>query len=742
MNLIGTKLFYLLATIIILSSCKPETQNSIKLSTAIIPLPKSILIKQTSCVFSSLKVYSPKELNEEVSIFKNQLNSFYKNKKELFSENGMPIQLSLSNDSNIINDYDLIIKNNRIEISANKSSGIFHGLQSLFQLITLNNQEQKFKLPCLIINDKSAFEHRGFLLDCCRHFFDVTTIKKYIDLLSLYKMNVFHWHLTEDQGWRIEINKYPLLNSIGSWREDSSGTYGGYYSKKEIKDIVEYAKKRHIKVIPEIELPGHSQAVISAYPHLSCNQQPVEVATDWGVFKEIYCAGNDSVFIFIEDILDEVTAIFPSKLIHIGGDEAPKFRWEHCSKCQKRMKEENLDNEHELQSYFIERVARILSKKKRTIIGWDEILEGEITTPAIIQSWRGFKGGIKAAKQGKKVIMSPTSNAYFDYKISTTDLEKVYNFNPIPSELDSTEQKLIIGGECNLWSERIPNVDELDNKAFPRLLAMSEVLWRNPKKKNYSSFQNRVQEQYSILDRMSVKYGIEAEPVVINTKKINNYYTAQISSKVKGLNFKYKINNNEFVPSSKSNTISITNSGELTVQAFKGGKPYGDEKKQKISIHLANYKKTKYNSEYSDFYKANGDKTLADGLLGSLDFADGKWQGFWGEDLNYIVDMDTMTEINKIDVNFYQYSNSWILIPKKIAIFSSNDGKKWKELREMNNLDNSKKRGKFIKKISFDNLNFESRFIKIKAENYGELPSWHEAAGSESWLFVDEVIIL
>ena len=741
MNLTGTKLFFLVAAAMMLSSCKQDVQSSNKLSSAIIPLPKSILINKASCIFSSLKLNYPKELNEEVSIFKNQLNCYFKNNIELFSKNGMSVKLILLKDSSFINDYDLIIKRNEIEISANKSSGIFYGLQSFFQLMTLNSQDQKFEVPCLIIKDKSAFEHRGFLLDCCRHFFDVSTIKKYIELLSFYKMNVFHWHLTEDQGWRIEIDKYPLLNSIGSWRKDSSGTYGGYYSKKQIKDIIEYAKKRHIKVIPEIELPGHSQAAIAAYPHLSCNQQPVEVATDWGVFKEIYCAGNDSVFIFIEDILNEVTEIFPSKLIHIGGDEAPKFRWENCSKCQKRMKEENLKNEHELQSYFIERVANILSKKKRTIIGWDEILESEISIPAIVQSWRGFEGGIKAAKQGKKAIMSPTSNAYFDYEISTTDLEKVYNFNPLSNELDSTEQKLIIGGECNLWSERIPNEEELDNKAFPRLLAMSEVLWIDSEMKNYSSFQNRVQEQYPILERMNVKYGIEAEPVVIDIQKINNCYKAQISSKVKGLNFKYKLNNNVFIPVTKGSTILITKSGELTVQAFKGDDKYGKEKKQKISLHLSNYKKTKYNSKYSDLYKANGDMTLSDGLLGSLDFADGKWQGFWGEDLNYIVDMDSITNINTIEINFYQYINSWILVPKKIAILSSDDGENWIEEKEMNKLDNAKKRGKFIKKITLDNLNFESRFIKIQAENYGKLPSWHEAAGSKSWLFTDEVII-
>mgnify|MGYP002004281424 CR=1 FL=1 len=638
-------------------------------------------------------------------------------------------------------DYSLIIKSDSIIISSFNNKGTFYGLQTLFQLIALNNENENFFLPCLEINDGNFFQHRGFLLDCCRHFFDIKTIKKYIDLLAIYKMNVFHWHLTEDQGWRIEINKYPLLNSVGSWRNDSLGKYGGYYTKKQIKEIVEYAKKRHIKVIPEIELPGHSQAAIASYPNLSCKQKPIKVANDWGVFKEIYCAGNDSVFIFIEDVLNEVVELFPSNLVHIGGDEAPKFRWENCPKCQKRIKNEGLKDEHELQSYFIERIANILASKNKTIIGWDEILESEIKTNAIVQSWRGFEGGIKAVKSGKKAIMSPTSNAYFDYKISTTDLEKVYDFNPIPAGLNHHEQNLIIGGECNLWSERILDEVGLDYKAFPRLLAMSEVLWTNPEEKDYPVFLQKVQNHYPILKQLNVKYGPEANPVNIKLVKDSTKFFAIISSKVDGLKFKYKWGDLEYKNLDSSRRILVEKSGRLNVQAFKNESTYGKEKSRSFSIHLANYKKVEYNTNYSINYKSKGDTALVDGTLGSYDFKDGNWQGFWGEDLNCEIDLGKIKKVSSVNINFYQYSNSWILIPKNITIFYSNDKIKWIKSKERINISKPYKRGKFIENISFEKLDINTRYIKVVAENFGKLPSWHEAAGSKSWLFVDEITV-
>ncbi len=743
MNLNGNKILILFVLVLLFSSCETVYYNSKKPSTAIIPEPNNIKLNSSICNFKSIFIVDKKSATEEIKIFENQVNKYLGKEKGVFNSEGIPLLTKIhKTKSNNKKGYSLIIKSDSIIISSKSKKGTLYGLQSLFQLIALNEGlNQNFSLPCVEIKDSNFFQHRGFLLDCCRHFFDINTIKKYIDLLSIYKMNVFHWHLTEDQGWRIEIDKYPLLNSVGSWRNDSLEKYGGYYTKEQIKEVVKYAKKRHIDIIPEIELPGHAQAAIASYPELSCLQKPIEVANDWGVFKEIYCAGNDSVFIFIEDILNEVIELFPSNLIHIGGDEAPKFRWENCPKCQNRIKTEVLKDEHELQSYFIERVANILAKKNKTIIGWDEILESEIKTNAIIQSWRGFEGGIKAVKSGKKAIMSPTSNAYFDYKISTTDLEKVYNFNPIPKGLRPEEQNLVIGGECNLWSEKILNEDGLDYKVFPRLLAMSEVLWTNPKEKDYPLFQEKVQEHYPILKKLNVKYGPEAIPVSIKLIKDNNKFKAIISSKVNGLKFKYSWEDLEYENVDSSRRILIEKSGKLAVQAFKNENIYGKEKSQNFSIHLANYKEVRYNTTYNSNYKSKGETSLVDGNLGSLDFKDGNWQGFWGEDLNCEIDLEKSQKVNNININFYQYSNSWILIPESISIYYSNDKSKWIKADELKNISKPNKRGKFIENISFNKLDFNARYIKVVAKNFGKLPYWHEAAGSKSWLFVDEITV-
>ena len=679
----------------------------------------------------------------EFELFKKQIENYYP-KNKFFSKSQNSKNFKIKIDETIDEEssyYELSINKEFILIKGRKK-GVFYGLQTLFQLIALNNDSisSSIKLPCLEIKDKDSFEHRGFLMDCCRHFFSVKTIKKYLDLMSLYKMNVLHWHLTEDQGWRIEIDKYPKLNTVGSWREDSTGKYGGFYTKKEIGEIVKYAKERYIEVIPEVELPGHSQAAIASYPSLSCESKQIKVANTWGVFKDIYCAGNDSVFTFLEDVFDEVTELFPSERIHIGGDEAPKFRWENCEKCQKRMAEENLKNEHELQSYFIERIAKILEKKNKSIIGWDEIIESKINSDVCIQSWRGFSGGIQAVKEGKRTIMSPTSHCYFDYNVNSIDLEKVYNFNPIPIGIDSIEKKLIIGGECNLWSERIPDEKELDKKTFPRLLAMSEVLWTYRKQK-FEEFQNRVEDHYPILSQLKVHYGIESSPVRIFSKVNKRKITAVVNSKIKNLEFTYQWNNEKAKPIKKNGVIKIDKSGELTIQAYKNGKKYGEKKLERFSVHLGLSSNVNYQNMYDLSYPAEGLSSLTNGRLGSLDFKDGQWQGFSKENLDVIISLDSLTNINKVSMNFYQYINSWIVLPHHVSIMSSKDSLNWETIKSIYSFGDIKKRGKFIDCVTFDSLETRARYIKIFAKNYGKLPSWHEAAGAKSWLFIDEIII-
>ena len=508
-------------------------------------------------------------------------------------------------------------------------------------------------------------------------------------------MNKLHWHLTEDQGWRIAIDKYPKLTLIGSQRKDSSESYGGYYTKEDIKEIVDYAKNKHIEVIPEIEFPGHSQAAIAAYPQLSCTGKPIDVATEWGVFKDIYCAGNDSVFTFMEDVLGEVMELFPSSFIHIGGDEAPKIRWENCPKCQKRMLEENLKDEHELQSYFIKRIEKYLNSRGKTLIGWDEILEGGLAKNAVVQSWRGMNGGIEAAKHGNKVIMSPTSHAYFDYSIKSTDMKQVYHFDPIPTELDSIQKQLVLGGECNLWSEHIPNEKKLDEMVFPRMLAMSEVLWSYPKERNYDTFLARADNHAHLLRSYGVNVGLDAFPCQISTfKDTSNKAKISIHPGRKDLQFKYQWGmDSSMLPIDSTLNMPINRSGLLKIQATKDNNFYGETVQQQIQLHKGLFNKVNYSSNYSSYYQANGESSLTDGQLGSLDFRDGDWQGFWDTKIDLTVDLEREIPFDSLNVHFYQYINSWIFSPIEISFNVSNDSINWTNLGIVKNEENiSKKR--------------------------------------------------
>ncbi len=741
--------YIIILTSIIIFSCSKKTEK-IVLNTDLIPYPK--ILNDTKKHFSAnqIAISYPKEFNDKAHFLEKELSQYLavdtklneSNKNSLYAN----IKLIKSKVSDSLKDeaYKLIINEQSVSIIAKQSTGIFYGIQTLIQLTKLNNKKDATNLifPCVSINDWPEFPHRGMLLDCCRHFFEVNTIKKYIDLLALYKMNILHWHLTEDQGWRIAIDSYPKLNSIGSWRKDSSKKYGGFYTKREIKEIVNYAQNKHIEIIPEIELPGHSQAAIAAYPYLSCTGKQVDVANDWGVFKEIYCAGNDSVFIFLDKIFDEVIELFPSKYIHIGGDEAPKKRWENCKKCQQRIIDENLQDEHELQRYFIERIAKKIKNKNKIIIGWDEILEGGNIEGAIVQSWRGFEGGIAAIKKGNKAIMSPTSHCYFDYDIKTTDLYKVYNFNPVPPNLTKKERKLIIGGECNLWTERIINENQLDQKTFPRILAMSEVLWSFPTIRDSSSIEKRVNSHYAILEEMGVKYGIAVEPITIKMVKDTLPIQIKILVGESNLNVKYKWETDSILKSINTDkTLKINHSGLLNIQAYKHGKPYGKIFKQEFSTNSANGGVVNYQSPYSDIYPSNKSYALTDGKIGSLNFKDGNWQGFFGKDIEFTIDLKKTISVSTVKSSFFQYNNSWIFLPEYLEIQLSKDGENWNNIIRKYSKEIPKKRGEFKEIISISFQNEMVRYVKVKAKNRGLVPDWHEAAGSKSWLFIDEIIV-
>ncbi len=429
--------------------------------------------------------------------------------------------------------YELSVTPHAITIRALDARGLFYGVQTLRQLLppeieNATERARNCEVPAVNIKDKPRFRWRGLMLDVGRHFFPISLVKRYIDLLALHKMNVFHWHLTEDQGWRIEIKKYPRLTEIGSRRKASpllsdrntlDGTpYGGFYTQEQAREVVEYAARRFVNVVPEIEMPGHSMAALASYPELGCTGGPYEVRTFWGIEEHVYCAGNEKTFEFLEDVLGEIMGLFPSPYIHIGGDECPKAMWQKCEKCQRRIAKEKLKDEDELQSYFIRGIAAFLRANGRRMIGWDEILEGGLAPGATVMSWRGMEGGIEAASQGHDAIMCPLNYTYLDYYQSEdreseppaigglTPLETVYEFDPAPPGLSGDVSKHILGAQGQLWTEFIADERHLDYMAFPRASALAEVLWTKRELCNFDDFKNRLKQFLRRLERWDVNY--------------------------------------------------------------------------------------------------------------------------------------------------------------------------------------------------------------------------------------------
>ncbi len=636
--------------------------------------------------------------------------------------------------------YTLAIAVTAIELSAPFETGLHRGLSTLEQILDQEWSESR-SLTTRTIRDQPAFVHRGMLMDVCRHFLPKEVVKDYIDHLAYYKMNTLHWHLTEDQGWRLAIDKYPKLTEVAAWRTELDGSrYGGFYTKEDVREIVAYAEARHVRIIPEIELPGHSQAALAAYPHLSCTGGPIEVANDWGVFKEIYCAGNDSTFIFLKDVLTEVMELFPSPYIHIGGDEAPKYRWENCDKCQRRIAEEGLHDEHELQSWFIEEIGAFLEANDRTLIGWDEILEGGLPEGAMVQSWRGFDGGIQAAQQGTRVVMSPTSHCYFDYDLKAIDVEKVYSFNPIPEELDSTLHPAVSGGECNLWSEHIPDKATLDQQTFPRMLAMSEVLWTAPDDRDYDRFRERMRRQYPILRDRGIAYGAETIPYTHRTEWLDDSLLLVLEPQQEGLKLKVELDDTETTYDAPL-VIKRNGAKNVIIQPVQDGKTVGNPDVLQLWAHQANGVTPQLSSQPSEYYTAGGADALTDGILGSTDFRDGHWMGFSGEDAEIVIDLGEQRPIESLYLQTYQYNNAWIFSPREVEFQASDDGENWVPLTVIYPEAGPKHRGKFQSFFSHETDGMQRRYVKAIVRNIGKVPVWHEAAGADAWVFLGEFVV-
>jgi len=501
----------------------------------IIPQPESVT--STQDVFSlsaetAITVSDKTKTEKTVAFFNNYLEKYYRFslKKKSSGKNYIAFRLDENRSQDTVGSYTLQVAKDSIMIVSGNEEGLFYGMQTLIQLLPVT-PSSTLQIPGVVVKDAPLLAYRGMMLDCCRHFWSVDFVKEFIDYLALHKFNTFHWHLTDDQGWRIEIKKYPNLTKVGAWRNGTIiGHYpgsgndnektGGFYTQAQIKEVVKYAASRYITVIPEIEMPGHSSAAIAAYPQLSCfpNQNTEidsatpwsgartgkQVQQTWGVFPDVY-APTEYTFNFIENVLNEVIQLFPSKYIHIGGDECPKDYWKKSAYCQQLIKKLGLKNEEELQSYFVQRIEKYVNGKGREIIGWDEILEGGLAPQATVMSWRGENGGIEAAKQNHNVIMAPNNYMYFDYsQIHPEDsltiggfvpIQKVYGYNPYPARLTADEHKYIWGVQANLWTEYIASPAKVEYMIFPRMAALAEVAWTQPQNKNYADFKNRLQNE-------------------------------------------------------------------------------------------------------------------------------------------------------------------------------------------------------------------------------------------------------
>ncbi|MEG8945650.1 glycoside hydrolase family 20 protein [Rosettibacter firmus] len=717
----------------------------------LIPLPQKVDIQKGEFILES---------NTKLICNNNTLANYFIQKIQEFTgitikpDNTNPINkivLELDNSIKPENKeaYILSITEKEIKIISSDYEGIFRGMQTLFQLIPYEYKIRKdgspVKLISCIIEDEPRFKWRGLNLDCSRHFMTKDFIKRYIDILAYYKFNTLHWHLTDDQGWRIEIKKYPKLTEIGAWRKEADGSiYGGYYTQEDIKEIIDYAKSRFINIVPEIEMPGHCLASLAAYPENSCTGGPFEVTNLWGVMKDVYCAGRDSTFYFLQDILDEVIQLFPGEYIHIGGDEVLKDRWKECPRCQLRIKQEGLKDEHELQSYFIQRIVNYLQSKNKKAIGWDEILEGGLAKGAIVQSWRGYKGAIDAAKLKHFTICSPTSHTYLNYDPDNLDLQIAYSFEPVPDELNDEEKKFILGGEANLWTEYAPQ-ETVDSKLFPRILALSEVFWTLPENKNYENFYNRLQTTYSDLNALGIQYGRESKIITYNIdyNDSRNNFILTLKPNQKNLQIRYSLNGNTLDSNSPlyKDPIIINKSTKVTVGGFLDGHYINKKIEFSFAFHKALKGKVNYINKYDLRYRANEEKTLTDGIVGTIDFHDGLWQGFEGEDFEVIIDLNSEKEITKVVPRFFLNVNSWIFLPSKVEISLSKDGINFENKKLIINEIPQKTSEILIKDFVADYNKVKARYIKVFAENIKKCPDWHPGAGDKTWLFIDEIIV-
>ena len=756
------------------ASCTAEKEANYQ----VIPLPQEVSLTQGN----------PFKLNENVLIAYPENNALLQRNAEFLSEyiqqatNYAPKTKAIAAGEQVKNaivlgldpgiankeGYVLTTTPEGISINGQTENGVFYGIQTLRKSIPAEAKGATVLIPAGEIKDEPRFSYRGMHLDVGRHFFPKEFIKKYIDLLALHNMNTFHWHLTEDQGWRIEIKKYPKLTEIGSQRsrtvigrntqEYDNTPYGGFYTQEEAKEIVKYAQERYITIIPEVDLPGHMLAALAAYPEMGCTGGPYEVCPRWGVFEDVLCIGNDKTMQFLEDVMSEIIEIFPSEYVHIGGDEAPRTRWEKCPKCQARIKAEGLkaDKKHtaedRLQSYCMTRIEKFLNSKGRRIIGWDEILEGDVAPNATVMSWRGASGGIKAAQMGHDVIMTPNTYCYFDYyqTADTKDeplgiggyvpIEKVYSLDPT-FDLNEEQKKHIIGAQANLWTEYIATTEHVEYMVLPRMAALAEVQWTQPEKKDFKDFTTRLASLMKFYQRDGFNYAKHVFDLKVDfTPDVAKKAVVVTLSTIDDAPIYYTLDGTEPTTASLKyiEPVVITETADFQAVVIR---PEGKSKvvNKKISFNKATYCPIELTFQPSEKYKFGGAITLVDGMKGNDSYATGAWLGFVGGDVEAIIDLGQETEIKRVATNAIVDMSAWIMGSTGLVVSVSDDNKEFREVavKDIPAETNIDKKGVENYEITFDPV--KARYVKVVIKRSPALPKGHAGEGKAAYMFIDEI---
>jgi hexosaminidase len=729
----------------------------------LIPKPQQLSLKEGHFVLSSSTEFDLSNeqnkqllelLNEKIKLL---IGIELKGTKPKFSGNFISFQL---NNELKPEEYKINIDEKSISVIHGKSAAQ-HAISTLVQLFYLTENEKAIvKIPCMSIEDAPVFKWRGMHLDVSRHFFSTAFLKKYIDILSLYKMNSFHWHLTDDQGWRIEIKKYPKLTSVGGWRKGSMTghyrdqkidtlRYGGFYTQDEIREVVAYASARNINVVPEIEMPGHSLAALSAYPELACNDSSFSAAKTWGVFDDVYCT-KEETFAFMEGVLEEVCSLFPSEYIHIGGDEVPKTRWKSCEKCQQQIKSNGLKNEEELQSYFIRRIEKFINSKGKKIIGWDEILEGGLAPNAAVMSWRGTEGGVHAAKLNHEVVMSPGSHCYFDHYQSTpefepiaiggfTTIQKVYQYDPIPPSLNEEEKKYIMGAQGNVWTEYITTTNDVERMAVPRMIALAEILWTKKENCNWEDFSNRLHRQKEFLRKAGIHFSESLYDIFYKSiPNGNNDYSIELQSQKAGKIY-YTLNGKN--PTAKdqlySKPISISDNSTLKAALFQSS-DIGMKVLEKKFLHsLSSGKKIRFVQSPSKYYPGEDGFNLVNGIIESVSEIRNKCTGWCNEDADFEIDLGKICDIKKISI-FYLSDKKNKINPPQNVIFSFSEKSGGNEIK---NITHSNAVHVKSDHIVEEFQNCKARYVHVRVLNPHRIASNATSTETDSWIMLDEICI-